>query len=33
MINSGIGSERQWSEQRSGWHGCYDNLERTLAAS
>jgi uncharacterized protein YndB with AHSA1/START domain len=33
MINSGIGSERQWSEQQSGWHGCYDNLERALAAS
>jgi uncharacterized protein YndB with AHSA1/START domain len=33
MINSGIGSQRQWSEQQTGWRGCYDNLERVLATS
>jgi uncharacterized protein YndB with AHSA1/START domain len=33
MINSGIGTERRWSDQRHGWQGCYDNLERALASS
>jgi uncharacterized protein YndB with AHSA1/START domain len=33
MINSGIGTGRQWGEQRSGWQGCYDNLARALAAT
>jgi uncharacterized protein YndB with AHSA1/START domain len=33
MINSGIGTEERWREQRRGWRGCYDNLERTLAVS
>jgi uncharacterized protein YndB with AHSA1/START domain len=30
MINSGIHSDERWESQRSGWHFCYDNLERVL---
>ena len=33
MINSGIGTDERWRDQRRGWCGCYDNLERALAVS
>ena len=33
MINSGIATERQWTDQQGGWQACYDNLERVLANS
>jgi uncharacterized protein YndB with AHSA1/START domain len=31
MFNSGIGADRQRDEQESGWHRCFDNLDRALA--
>jgi uncharacterized protein YndB with AHSA1/START domain len=31
MINSGITTDEVRADQQSGWHRCYDNLERTLA--
>ena len=31
MINSGIHSDERWESQQTGWHFCYDNLERVLA--
>ena len=32
MTNSAIQTDERWESQRSGWHFCYDNLERVLAA-
>lgn len=32
MINSAIPNDEVREDQQSGWHSCYDNLERTLAA-
>jgi uncharacterized protein YndB with AHSA1/START domain len=31
MTNSGIATERQREDQKGGWHGCFDSLERTLS--
>jgi uncharacterized protein YndB with AHSA1/START domain len=31
MVNSGIGADKQRHAQESGWHGCFDNLDRALA--
>ena len=33
MINSAIPTDEVREDQQSGWHRCYDNLERTLAPS
>jgi uncharacterized protein YndB with AHSA1/START domain len=32
MINSGIATEQQRDDQQGGWKGCFDSLERALAA-
>ncbi len=31
MLNSGISTDRRRDAQDQGWHGCFDELERTLA--
>jgi uncharacterized protein YndB with AHSA1/START domain len=31
MINSGISTDDRRDAQHTGWHGCYDSLERVLA--
>jgi uncharacterized protein YndB with AHSA1/START domain len=31
MINSGIPTDERRASQHSGWHHCFDNLERALA--
>ena len=33
MTNSGIETDARRADQRTGWQGCYDNLERELEAS
>lgn len=33
MINSAIGTEGQLADQRTGWHGCLDNLEPALGVA
>ena len=32
MTNSSIPTAKRWESQQRGWHVCYDNLERVLAA-
>jgi uncharacterized protein YndB with AHSA1/START domain len=32
LINSGISTDQRRDAQQWGWHGCFDMLERTLAA-
>ena len=33
MVNSGISTDERRGAQHDGWHGCFDELERALAAS
>ena len=33
MVNSGISTDERRDAQHDGWHGCFDELERALAAS
>ena len=32
MVNSGISTDERREAQHDGWHGCFDSLERALAA-
>ena len=32
MVNSGISTDERRDAQDGGWHGCFDELERALAA-
>lgn len=32
MVNSGISTDERRDAQHTGWHGCFDNLDRALAA-
>jgi hypothetical protein len=31
MVNSGISTDERRDAQHHGWHGCFDELVRTLA--
>jgi uncharacterized protein YndB with AHSA1/START domain len=33
MVNTGISTGARRDAQRGGWHGCFDELVRTLAAA
>jgi uncharacterized protein YndB with AHSA1/START domain len=33
MLNSGISTDERREAQHEGWHGCFDELERSLAST